>query len=839
MKSKTCSILLAALCAARAAFGQASVRTSDGLALQWDPRGRVALALDGRPLPAAGLAGGFYAAEITGEGEEMLKNGSLEIDANADGVPDGFQSGGVWRRDDTVARSGRWSMKADIAGERDGLSGSFGVVAPVEGGATYLASFWLKCRNRRGRYPASSGYLQQRDEKGERTTKAFQQMMHGAVTGTQDWTRVWLLLTTNGDTRRLYFRTDIYHGRGTLWVDDFSLKKIGGAAARIPTRAEATRAGVRVWGEDAARRLRVDATWTPAGEALRLAGRITSLDARERCVRLSLRLPLDAAGGAWWSDIGTRKTIQPGGRYARTAACGRFGPYSVYPFTAVDTPDGRAGVSLGVPMHPPRPFRLAYAADEGLAAEWDFGLSPLPKRFPNSADFYAVLYRHDPRWGFRSAAEKYYRLFPDDFAARVKRFGLWYCMDLNKLRRPEEFGFAYNERTTRAAIAKDHQLGYLNFGYTEPWGWWGWALGLRPKKDAPKPSYEEMVRILKQRAGRKDLLAKPGLNPANVALTILHSGVYDERGRFSLCPHYVARWGGYNWRLNPSPYAAPGQLSRFTATYAWEIEPKLKMGADGVYLDSIVGGWAAAPNYRREHIERARSPLTFSRLTRKPAQLGVWNHYEFVEYVSRDLHGRGKLLMANIFPWYWVFFAHRLDVLGHETWAAEGLDKMRAERTLAYHKPYAWLMQQGEGGPAENREKWMQQALLYGIAANVVGGTNDPARYEKWRGLYKKYMPVVIALCEAGWEPVTHAAVQPPGLLVERFGPRGDKLYFTVRNESAKAAAFSVAVDLAALRFPSPRRVLRLPERKSVTWRGARFQDSLAPGCTRAYELVP
>lgn len=82
---------------------------------------------------------------------------------------------------------------------------------------------------------------------------------------------------------------------------------------------------------------------------------------------------------------------------------------------------------------------------------------------------------------------------------------------------------------------------------------------------------------------------------------------------------------------------------------------------------------------------------------------------------------------------HWVFFKHCLDVMGHEVWGADTVDKMRVERTLAYHKPYTWLMQQGDDGPAEDREKWMQTALLYGIAPNIVGGTQDRARYERWR----------------------------------------------------------------------------------------------------------
>ncbi len=813
--------------------------TSDGLALRFAEGGDLqAVVVDGKALPSGDLRGGFFVAEIASEGEELVRNGSLELDEDGDGVPDGFSSGGVWQRDNTVAHTGQWSMKAHVPGPEDGMSGSFGIVVPVEGGATYLVSFWLKSQGRGGSHPSSIGYIQQQNAAGERTTQAFQQLMSGGVTGDSDWTRISTMLTTEGDTRRLYVRTDIYRAYGTLWADDFSVRKLATSAQHLPTQATADDGKISLNGRDAGRALTVAATWRTEGAALRLEGTIRSEAERDRCLRLSYRLPLSALGGIWGNDVGTPKTIEPGARYQRAEPFGQFGPYSVYPFSSLVPPDASAGISLGVPMDPPRPFRLIYAADEGLMVEWDLGLSSLPERYPHSADFFAVLYRHDPQWGFRAAAERYYRLFPNWFEVRVPRFGNWYYLDLRQLPQPEDFGLAYNEMVRPGTVEADHALGYLNFAYTEPWGWWGWALGLKPAEDDPQPSYEQMLAILKERAADAEALARPGMNPTKVAHTILNSGVYDREGRLRLRGGYVARWGGYNWCLNPSPYAVEeGKLSRFQATYEWEIEPKLAMGADGIYLDSIVSSWTAVPNYRPDHLRRTRHPLTFSALEPVPAQLGVWNQYEFAEHLSRDLHGRGKLLMANIFPYNWVFFNHLLDVLGHETWGADGLEKMRAERTLAYHKPYTWLMQQGEGGAPEDREKWMQVALLYGIAPNIVGGTTDPALYEKWRPLYRKYMPTIIALCAAGWEPVTYATADPATVLVERFGPSDGQLFLTAHNPADQPAKVTFALDLGALGIGQLTGVQRLPDDTQIPVHGTGFSDVLEPGVTCAYRL--
>jgi len=823
-----------------AAPAEVSVGTDDVLLLWFADDGDLAgMSLDGRALPASDITGGFYVSEVSAEAEELLENSSLELDDDGDGVPDGFSAGGVWKRDNTVARSAAWSMKAEISGTADKMSGSFGVVVPVEGGATYLASFWLKCASRGGRHAASTGYMQQQNEAGERTTEVFQQMMSGSVTGTSDWKPVRMLLTTEGDTRKLYFRTDIYYGYGTLWADDFSLKKVGGSPEHFPTRASPMDDGIALTGAHADRELQIEATWKPEGNMLRLEGKVTSTAERERCLRISYRLPLAAEGGTWGGDIGTPKRVEPGGRYSRTASFGDYGPYSIYPFSSVVTADKAAGISLAVPMHPARPFRLGYATDQGLAVEWDLALSSVPELFPRSGDFFAVLYRHDPDWGFRAAAEKYYRLFPDYFTVRVNRFGNWYYHDLSGLENPEDFGLAYNEMVTKESVAADHELGYINFAYTEPWGWWGWALGLKPKEEDPRPTYDEMIEILNERAADEEPLANGSRSPAHTAHTILNSGVYDIDGKLRLRGGYVAKWGGYNWCLNASPYAvAEGKLSRFQATYEWEVEPKLALGADGIYLDSVVNSWSGMPNYRPDHLARSRHPLTFSSLEPTPAQLGIWHHYEFIEYLSEDLHSRGRLLMANIFPYNWVFFNHLLDVMGHEVWGADNLDKMRAERTLAYHKPYTWLMQQGDEGPAEDREKWMQMAMLYGIGPNIVGGSRDPARYERWRPLYRKYMPIVIALCEAGWEPVTYARAEPPDVIVERFGPGDGKLYLTARNTGEEPVTATFTVGAAALGIEAPGKALRLPDEREIAAKENRFEDTIEAGVTCAYQLL-
>ena len=100
-------------------------------------------------------------------------------------------------------------------------------------------------------------------------------------------------------------------------------------------------------------------------------------------------------------------------------------------------------------------------------------------------------------------------------------------------------------------------------------------------------------------------------------------------------------------------------------------------------------------------------------------------------------------------------------------------------------------------------------------------------------------MPVIIALGEAGWEPVTHASVEPTGVLLERFGPRAGNLYFAVRNPTRGPIKATVTVHAARLKVTAPKRVTRLPDRRTIPVRGDRFQDTLQPGITRAYQVLP
>ena len=248
------SILFGLLIMAGAPAWPADLRlqSSDGLGLVFREGGELrAVSARGKPLPVGAAQGGLFLTTTRTERRNLLTNGSLEADADSDGVPDGCISEGLWKRDDAIAHTGRWSMRCEIPGTEDQRSGSFGAVVPVRGAGTYRISMWMRSRGRGGTNAGSIVYVQQQDGNGARTTPEFQQSLAGGVSGDSDWTEVSGLVTTQAATRRLYVRTDIWRGYGTLWVDDIAVEELAGESAHLATRARRARDGVAISGEDA------------------------------------------------------------------------------------------------------------------------------------------------------------------------------------------------------------------------------------------------------------------------------------------------------------------------------------------------------------------------------------------------------------------------------------------------------------------------------------------------------------------------------------------------------------------------------------------------------------
>ncbi len=107
--------------------------------------------------------------------------------------------------------------------------------------------------------------------------------------------------------------------------------------------------------------------------------------------------------------------------------------------------------------------------------------------------------------------------------------------------------------------------------------------------------------------------------------------------------------------------------------------------------------------------------------------------------------------------------------------------------------------------PYKGYEVYFEKLMAYGFSPSFfsVDASSDPywqdsAKVERGRPFFKKYIPIIKLISEAGWQPVTYASSVAKDIRIERFGG-GGKLFFTIRNNSKVDENYIVSVDLKAL----------------------------------------
>ncbi len=534
-----------------------------------------------------------------------------------------------------------------------------------------------------------------------------------------------------------------------------------------------------------------------------IQGQVTSTSLKDRAITLLFALPLNVTGWRWGDDIRQSRLVDGSGEFVNVVnvGCGATGTMSLYPLAAVY--GDKQGLALGLDMGQPAQYRLGYhAGTRQLYIAYDFGLVQDTEQFPGAASFRFVIFRFDPEWGFRAAFDEYARIFPDYFRVRSAEQGIWMPFtDLSKVEGWQDFGFKYHEGNNN--VPWDDEHGVLSFRYTEPMTWW-----MRMDKDRPRTTAEAIrIRDEMTRSGRG--------NEANLAQVSETCAMWDDSAQPALSFQDTPWCNGAVWSLNPNP-ALPGramvedspELRRFNAaTVHWNqaikqalYGPDAKGKQDGEYLDSLEGYVTTDLNFRREHFRYTSVPLTFARDTKEPALWKGLAVYEFTRWISQDVHSMGKLMFANGVPYRLSFLCPWLDVLGTETdWLANGKYRPASDsqmclwRTMSGGKPYLLLMNTDYDrfGP-ELVEKYFQRSLFYGMFPSMFSHNaaenpywQNPKWYGRDRELFKKYIPLVKRVAEAGWQPVTLARCDNPSIWVERFGPNsGGVAYFTLLNDT-------------------------------------------------------
>jgi hypothetical protein len=491
----------------------------------------------------------------------------------------------------------------------------------------------------------------------------------------------------------------------------------------------------------------------------------------DRAVTLLYAVPVPREGLSWLADPRRSEAVQAPREYVNASSfrAGANGRLSRYPLGAVATAD--RGIALGIDMANPAFYRIGYnAATEELFIAFDMGLTP--EKPAANASF--RVFSFDPAWGFRAALERYYAQFPEAFVRRVQEQGLWMPFaPISKVPGWEDFGFRFKEGNDETAW--DDQHGILTFRYTEPLTWW-----MSMSADLPRTmeaALAEAKRLADEKGDRR-------------ALALFSSGYHNAAGEFAARLLDTPWCNGAVWSMNSMP-GVPGEATDFknkwnTAIYERWYGAQANGTLDGEYVDSSEGYVTDELNYRRDHFAAAETPLTFSLDTRQPAIFRGLIAFEYVRALARDMHGSGRLMMANSTPGRLCWLAPLLDVLGTETnwhpgrWSPMPDGELLYRRAMSKGKPYCFLMNtRFEDFSAELVERYMKRSLAYGMfpgffSHNASEGHyfKRPELYERDRPLFRKYVPLCRQVAEAGWEPVTLARSDNPQIYVERFGPR-------------------------------------------------------------------
>jgi len=608
-----------------------------------------------------------------------------------------------------------------------------------------------------------------------------------------------------------------------LMVRDAALpgppRTVGGALRQVG-RGEDPRRQIRQQAHLRDLGLEVRATYRGRQDCIEVAGYVADTTGADRAVTVYLALPLLDAPWLWWDSVVTART-EPD--ESRELAClegeqafGLKGRHSKYPLGAVSLP-GHGGLTMAVSIGEPVVHRIAYNPSLGmLYVAVDLGLVPgrsAKGRPMSQAPFRFIIYPHDPAWGFRSALQGYYELFPEAFTKRVRREGAWWCWGQAK-DDPEavragatiDWGPYWIDQ---GKYSNEHDM--LTLFYLCP-EYYEQSMGDYDRPPTPREAWDRVRALAQGNAAQMDIAQKlyhariggghllmEGMKVWQTQHTVadylrlittatLASVIHDVDGRpvgtIERVPWMGDSWRACSYTCNLDP-DIPGGKGWFNDTVAldWGFRTWEGQGVrlDGVGLD-VIGGHAgvAGINRRREHFRYADVPLTFCAANHEPVQVTVFGTLEWLERLAFNMHERGRAVMTNSGSRGWLTFgAPHIDVFGAERPMFRDPAFMRA---IARHKTLADL-------PYKPQPEWQVASHLLWC---VFPGQGSDMQ------LLAKYTPLLRELSNAGWEPVTAARATPATVRVERYGT-GAPVYLVIHNTTDARVESRLVLDGALL----------------------------------------
>jgi hypothetical protein len=128
--------------------------------------------------------------------------------------------------------------------------------------------------------------------------------------------------------------------------------------------------------------------------------------------------------------------------------------------------------------------------------------------------------------------------------------------------------------------------------------------------------------------------------------------------------------------------------------------------------------------------------------------------------------------------------------------------QMSLWRTLSGAKPYLLLMNTPfDKFGSEQVVLYFQRSLFYGFYPSMFSHNasenpywENPKWYNRDRHLFKKYLPLIREVAEAGWQPVTGARCENKNIWIERFGD-ARPCYFTLCNDTRESQSGFLVLD--------------------------------------------
>ncbi len=784
--------------------GAATVKTGDGLAVEVDRQGLISGAsVEGQAVPVKG-AGGFSVSDFTVEREfiNIVPNPGFE-----DG-DEGWLLADTQSFDEEVFHSGSRSVRLRIEPPDTGKS-NLETRVPVKPSTHYVAALWL----RREKVGVCGAYISERDDANKLTGLTTQV---GVTIPKEDgvWHRLVWEFTTQPETTMLSLRSDIYNSNGTLWLDDFFVAEAPDREY-VPVTGEvsAVDGGVALDAKMEQMGLALQAKLTGDAECVRIEGVLSDTTGEDRAIAVRLSLPIDAEGWSWYDDAEDHQQVSGDASYRWTYKCkAGSGECSVYPWSALSGPE--MGVSLALPLSQgPRVFIMQH--DQGtpaLSLTFFFGLTRDATNNPSRGPFSCVIYRHDPRWGMRSAMERYYRLYPESFVKRPDFEGY-----LNYARY-EEFDPKTHRigrsGTYRIEDASDYGEGYNFIHHVHGC----YDFRMIPSDDPQTPSDQtvwswlgEMVEKEKEKprwyVPTDETMKKIAFGPKGQIRYIGDTRYWRAQEGYN---HLDQPGWGLNFMVNEDPDISSTCADSTRARIAAYLEanPRRRAWDACVTADAIEGYFAnqRGLNFRREHFATTLVPLTFDKETRHVGMPNIiWDFHKKAWWPITE---ESKVVVygnANLYEQMFVLPFVDVPMIEGD-WGVRAPERFeRFLRASGHHKIWRWWrasMKLGGYGEKDYASvlRHFERGLAYAIypAVGVMGELAD----RDYRGLFRQYIPAIEEVSIAGWEPVPYARADE-GVVVERYGSFTDgELHLTLRNYAEELKTVIPAIERSALGIP-------------------------------------